>query len=246
MKKTIFNSLIVATSFSFHVFSQTVEPSASITKSYLQLEFESIYTIQKEGSKKIKSWSMPASLFRYGLINGIELQLNIPIIKEQLYEYNHLIHSLHKFDDIQVGVSVNLWKQFKILPEAAFMLRAVLPKNNNYKLNNFGKILSLNLSNYIANGFSFNYNIGYVLETNKNSTAYFIANISFKLNSKIHLFIENFGDFTKKEFISNNINTGIGYNINEAVCLDISVSKGINHHIFYTGGVLSWSFKTSN
>ena len=62
--------------------SQTVEPSAAINKNTLQIEIEAAYSIQKVGSEKTTSWSIPNSLFRYGLLNGFEIQVNIPIIKE--------------------------------------------------------------------------------------------------------------------------------------------------------------------
>jgi hypothetical protein len=107
--------------FNFTVYSQTVEPSASVDKNILQIELESLYSIQKEGSEEMKSWSIPSALLRYGLTNTIELQFNAPLIKENLYEDDHLVHSLHKFDDIQVGFAVNLWELQKIFPEASLI-----------------------------------------------------------------------------------------------------------------------------
>ncbi len=239
MKVIIFNFAIISIISTFNINSQTVEPSTGVDQNNLQIELESIYSIQKEAHQKIKSWSTPSILFRYGFINNVELQLNIPVIKEQLYENKHLIHSLHKFDDIQVGFSVNLLKQHKFMPEAALMVRAIITTNN--KLNSLGKIISLNLSNNLSKSLSLNYNIGYILETTKHSSSYFIANISYELNDKVHLFVEDFIDFSETVLLSNNLTTGIGYNINENFCLDISISNGINHDMFYVGGILSWN-----
>lgn len=240
----LFYTLFAIILINFQSFSQTVEPSSAIDKSILQIELESLYTIQKEDSKKMKSWSIPSALFRYGFLEGYELQLNTPIIKEKLWENDHLIHSLNKFDDIQVGFSVNLWKQQKFIPEASLMVRAILPTDSKFELNKIGKICSLNLSNSISQKFSFNYNIGYVLETDDSKSGFYIANIGFEANSKLHFFIENFGDFTNKKLMSHNINTGVGYNFNEKLILDVSVANGLNHNMFYVGGILTYVLNT--
>ena len=222
--------------------SQTVEPSSAVNKYNLQIELESLYTIQKESSETMKSWSIPSVLFRYGLFNGVELQLNTPIIKEKLYENDHLIHSLHKFDDMQLGFSIDLWKQQNILPEVSLMLRAILPISLNLKKEYVGKVVSLNLSNSLNEELSFNYNIGYVNETNNNSTCFYIANFNYDLNSKLHVFIEEFADFSNTQKAFHNINTGLGYVFNDRFSLDLSIAKGINHNMFYVGGVFAYNF----
>lgn len=235
----------LVTSFLFSkINAQTAEPSATIDKSILQIELESLYTIQNEGSEKMNSWSIPSALFRYGLLNGFELQLNTPIIKEKLWKNNHLIHSLNKFDDIQIGFSMNLWKEKKLVPEASIMIRAIVPTDKKFKLAKIGEIVSLNFSNKISEKFSFNYNIGYVHETDNSKSGFYIANISYEANSKVHFFLENFGDFTQEKLISHNMNTGVGYNFSDNFIVDLSISKGVNHNMFYTGGIITWAINT--
>ncbi len=225
--------------------AQTTEPSTTIDKNILQIELESLYAVQKEGSKKMNSWSIPSTLFRYGLMNGFELQLNAPIIKEKLWENDHLIHSLNKFDDIQIGFSMNLWKENKLLPEASIMIRAILPTDKKFKFNKIGEIVSLNFSNKISNKISFNYNLGYAQETDYSKAGFYIVNISYELNSKLHFFIENFGDFNKKSLISHNLNIGGGYNFKHNFMIDLSIAKGVNHNLFYTGGIITWVINTN-
>lgn len=244
MNKFIFSLILLVTTFSLTVVSQTVEPSASIDKNTLQIELESIYAIQKEGNDKLKSWSIPSLLLRYGMSNAIELQLNVPIIKENLYEDDHLVHSLHKFDDMQLGFSLNLWKEQKLLPEAALMVRAIIPIHKNLKFDALGKVLSLNLSNTLSNSFSLNYNIGYVEETNNKTSGFYIANLNYQLNSKINVFMETFGDFSSHYKATHNINIGGDYSIHENVCLGFSIANGIKHELFYIGGILTWTINT--
>ena len=223
----------------FNLMAQTVEPSATIDKSIFQIELESLYTIQKEGSVKMDSWSIPSTLFRYGLLNGFELQLNTPIIKEKLWENNHLIHSLNKFDDIQIGFSMNLWKEKKLIPEASILFRAIVPTDKKLNLNKIGEIVSLNFSNKISDKVSFNYNIGFAHETDNSKAGFYIGNINYEVTSKVHFFIENFGNL-----ISHNLNIGGGYNFSDNFMIDLSIAKGVNHNLFYAGGIITWVINT--
>ena len=198
MKKNIPLALLLVFLY-LNIAAQTVEPSASVDKNTLQIELESLYSIQKEGSEKMKSWSIPSALLRYGLTNTIELQFNAPLIKENLYKDDHLIHSLHKFDDIQIGLAVNLWEQHKIVPETSLMVRAIVPIKSGIRLNTIGHVISLNLSNKLTNKLSLNYNIGLVTELQNSTGGFHIVNLCYLLNSKTHFFIENFGDFKQKK-----------------------------------------------
>ena len=224
--------------------SQTVEPSAAIPKNILQIEIESAYSIQKVGSEKTTSWSIPNTLFRYGLFNGFELQMNIPIIKEQLWENDHLTQSLNKLGDLQFGFSVDLWKEKKLLPEASIMVRALLPTDHKFVFENTGSIVSLNFANKISEKLTLNYNIGHVQQSDNASSYFYIANISYLMTSKLHFFIENFGDFHHKKIMSHNLNIGGGYNFTDKLLLDISVTNGINQNLFYAGGRITWIINT--
>ncbi len=225
---------------SFALFSQTIEPSSGIKKRYFQIEFETIYSIQKKASKTIKSWSIPSVLCRYGLSKNIELQVNLPIVRENLYENDYLIHSLYKFDNIQIGLSMNIWKKKKIITEGALLLRAILPIHKNLKFSKIGHIVSLNMSKILTDKFTVSINFGIVTEITKTTTGFYIANVDFKPNTKIHFFIENFGDFNSVAIISHNVNSGFGFIINKSLAIDFSVANGINHHLFYIGGVITW------
>ncbi|NQW36445.1 MAG: transporter [Flavobacteriales bacterium] len=243
--KKILPLVLLSTILYSSLTAQTIEPSASVNKNFLQIELESIYSIQKEDSKKMESWSIPSALLRYGLMNGFELQLNAPIIKEKLWENDHLIHSLNKFDDIQIGFSMNLWRENKLLPEASIMIRAILPTDKKFKLNKIGEIISLNFSNKILNKIYINYNLGYAQETDNSKAGFYIVNVSYELNSKLHFFIENFGDFNKESLISHNLNIGGGYNFKHNFMIDLSITKGVNHNLFYTGGIITWVINTN-
>lgn len=230
--------------FGVNLFAQIVEPSSGVSKQVFQIEMEIQYAVQKENIKKQVAWSLPSALFRYGLFDGFELQLNAPLIKEELYENDHLVHEkLNKFADLQIGSSVNLWPQNKIVPQAAIMARAIIPVNNDEEFTCLGTLVSLNFSNILTDKVSFNYNIGYVHGTDNSNAGYYILNLSYNLNSKVHFFIENFSDFDNS-VLSQNLNMGGGYNFNGNLSLDCSVANGLNHNLFYTSLLFTWVINT--
>ena len=161
-----------------------------------------------------------------------------------MWEHDHLIHNLNKFDDVQLGFSLNLWKGHHIIPEASLLIRTILPTSTNFALKIIGKICSLNLSNSVSKDFILTYNIGYAIETDATKTGFYIANLTYNASDSIHFFVENFGDFQHAKLISHNINFGGGYYFNDKLAFDISIANGINHHMLYVGGLLTWVIQT--
>lgn len=224
--------------FSCYNFAQTVEPSMGVEKNLLQLEFESLYVIDQNGVEKVNSWSIPSVLMRYGLNNAIELQVNVPYLKEYVYQDESMVSSRTFLDNVQAGVSVNLWEENGLLPQAAFMARALIPI---YDTNNgqIGTLLALNLTNTLTEQLSLNYNLGWVADIEGNS-AYYVANLSWNISTVVHSFVEFFGSSYNKIQMNHNINTGIGFNFGKSFCLDLSIAQGLNQEMMFFGGVLTY------
>lgn len=124
------------------------------------------------------------------------------------------------------------------------MVRAIIASDNKFVFDNIGRIVSLNFANKISEKLTFNYNIAHVVKTDNSSTYFYIANISCTTTSKLHFFIENFGDFHHKKLMSHNLNIGGGNNFTDKLMLDISVTNGINQNLFYAGGRITWIINT--
>ena len=220
------------------VLAQTVEPSMAVEKRMLQLELESLYLIEKEAPEKINSWSIPSVLMRYGLTTSIELQINVPILREAIYQEDRMVSSRTFLDKVQLGLSANLWKEKGVLPETAIMIRALIPVYNNSN-NNVGRLVALNMSNSLTDAVSLNYNFGWVSDEGEDS-GYYIVNLAWDISSRVHTFIELFGSTYRGFEMTHNINTGIGFNMGNSFCIDLSVANGLNQDMFYFGGVLTY------
>ena len=220
------------------VLAQTVEPSMAVEKRMLQLEFESLYLVEKEAVEKINSWSIPSVLMRYGVTTSIELQANVPLLREAIYQEDIMVSSRTFLDKVQLGLSANLWKEKGVLPETAIMIRALIPVYDNSN-NDVGRLVALNMSNSLTDAVSLNYNFGWVPDEGEDS-AYYIANLAWDTSSRVHTFIELFGSTYRGFEMTHNINTGIGFNMGNSFCIDLSVANGLNQDMFYFGGVLTY------
>ncbi|MGB5322067.1 transporter [Lutimonas sp.] len=238
--RLFFFAIVAFLFISLPIFSQTVEPAMAVDRNTLQLELESLYVMEKDGADRVNSWSIPSVLMRYGISNSIELQLNIPYLRESIYEDNNAVNSRTFLDNVQMGVSVNLWEEQGALPQAALMARALVPVYD-YQTSEIGTLLALNFSNTISNQLSLNYNLGWINDTEGNS-AYYIANLSWEISQTIHSFVEFFGSTYNKIDMNHNINSGVGFNLGESFCLDLSVASGLNQQMLFFGGVLTYQF----
>ena len=237
--------LVVFTVFllQFKLIGQTVEPSKAVDKNNLQLEFETLYSVENETSSKTTSWSIPNVLIRYGMSNNIELQLHTPFTKERCFVDNELTSNIFKFEEVEIGASINLWKQNKLIPEAAIMTRIVLPTKT-FNSKGVGNVVSLNLSNLISNKICLNYNVGTTTDINKSTTGFYVVNMYYEPNSKVHFFIENSSGFTLKKTESSCLSTGLGVNLNDFFTVDFSVAKSLKNKMFYVGAILTWVINT--
>jgi hypothetical protein len=222
---------------------QTVEPSRNVKRNNLQLEFETTYSVENESVNKTTSWNIPNILIRYGISDNIELQLHTPFTKVRCFENGQLTSNIFEFKEMEFGVSVNLWKQNKLLPETAIMAR-IVSSTQDINTGALGNIVSLNFSNAISNKMSFNYNIGTTTDIDKNTYWFYVMNISYELNSKTHFFVENTGMFNENTE-SNCLGTGFGFNFSSSFAIDFSIANSLNNKMFYAGAIVTWVINTN-
>lgn len=231
--------------FCFNSYSQLVEPSAGVGKQMLQIEMEAQYAVQKEEMNRTVVWSLPSMLIRYGMSNNIELQINSPLLFEQNYEFDDLVEDSKRFSFVQIGASINLWKQNEIIPQSELMARVILPIKKDEDYHEVGKIVALNFSNTISKNCVLNYNLGFISEIDSSKSGYYILNLGCNLTNKWHCFIENFSNIDRNSKFSQNINCGGGYNVNNNFSLDFSIAKGLNYDFIYNSFRITWIMNTN-
>lgn len=219
--------------------AQTVEASSGISKNRMQFELESVYLIEQNGDEKVRSWSIPSALTRFGLSDQIEVLLLVPFVKQEAYVFDQLQESSLLLENVQLGASINLWKQDGIIPEASVMYRMLLPVHE-LTPGTMSHLLGLNFSNQLNDRTLLTYNLGY-LSDGTESSLYYILNLAYDLGRTMHCFTELIGNRFDHGELKNMFNTGFGFNLARDLILDLSVAAGLDHQMIFSGGKLSYS-----
>ncbi len=195
------------------------ESSLVLSKGHIQIE---------TGISIEDSESNINTLFRIGIIDGIEMRLN------SNYLMNDDISNLKKssFSDFEIGA------KFKILDEdnnrikIGFLTHLSVPTAPEiFSYNEYGLLSRVLISHDIKNDSQIGYNIGY--NKYNNYDGQFIYTVVYgKSLGSFGVFFEIFGEESSNN--SNlNFDSGITYLMNNNKQLDLSIGKGLNSDMFY-------------
>ena len=231
MKKRFLIFLFLLFNYSL-VFSQITTDRPDQTESAVVL---SSGQIQVESGISIEnSQSNINTLFRIGLIEGIEVRIN------SNYLINDELSFMKKssFSDFEVGAKFRIFDKTSNNTKVAFLSHLSIPTAIEVFSNNVYGILSrLNVSHDLNNESQIGYNLGY--NKFKKMDGQFIYTIVYGRSlDSFGIFFEIFGDDSKN---SSNINfdSGITYLLDNKKQLDLSIGKGINNEMFFISGGIS-------
>jgi len=216
------------------VFSQITTDRPDQTESAVVL---SSGQIQVESGISIEnSQSNINTLFRLGIIEGIEIRIN------STYLINDELSFMKKssFSDFEVGAKFRIFDKTSNNTKVAFLSHLSIPTAIEVFSNNvYGLLSRLNVSHDLNNESQIGYNLGY--NKFKKMDGQFIYTIVYGRSlDSFGIFFEIFGDDSKN--ISNiNFDSGITYLLDSKKQLDLSIGKGINNDMFFISGGISIS-----
>lgn len=231
MKKRFLIFLLLLLNCSL-VFSQITTDRPDQTESAVVL---SSGQIQIESGILIEnSQSNINTLFRIGIIEGIEIRIN------SNYLINDKLSFMKKssFSDFEVGAKFRIFDKNQNNTKVAFLSHLSIPTAIDVFSNNvYGLLSRLNVSHDLNNESQIGYNLGY--NKFKKMDGQFIYTIVYGRSlDSFGIFFEIFGDDSKN---SSNINfdSGITYLLDNKKQLDLSIGKGINNDMFFISGGIS-------
>ena len=174
------------------------------------------------------------TLFRIGIIEGIEIRIN------SNYLINDELSFMKKssFSDFEVGAKFKIFNKTPNNIKVAFLSHLSIPTASEVFSNNvYGLLSRLNVSHDLNNESQIGYNLGY--NKFKKIDGQFIYTIVYGRSlDSFGIFFEIFGDDSKN---SSNINfdSGITYLLDNKKQLDLSIGKGINNEMFFISGGIS-------
>jgi len=223
--KLLFTLILISTSFS-SLFSQLItdrpdqtESSVVLPQGHIQIE---------TGISLEDSQSDINTLFRIGIVNGVEMRIN------SNYLINDDISSLKKssFSDFEIGAKFRIMDKDNKITKIGFLTHLSIPTAPEiFSYNEYGLLSRLLVSHDLKNDSQIGYNIGYNKYDNYNGQFVYTLAYGVSLGS-FGVFFELFGDDSSNN--SNlNFDSGITYLIDNDKQLDLSIGRGLNNDMFY-------------
>jgi hypothetical protein len=243
MKLKITGFLLILT---ITVYSQNIEadrPDQTETPAIVpkgMIQVESGFSFQKKGSNNY-SYTLPSTLWKYGVNENFELRLITEIISEK--NYNEKQNGLLP---LFIGFKVNLSEEKGIIPKTSLIAHLGLPKmaSSNYKTNYLTPEFRFTMQHSLSEKWSLGYNIGAEWDglTPKPTFVYTLTT-GYSIDEKLGSYIELFGFATQNKKTNHNLDGGLTYLITNNFMVDLSSGFGITEVDFEHYFALGISFR---
>ncbi|HCQ13136.1 transporter, partial [Flavobacterium sp.] len=215
------------------IYSQTIEPiqadrpdqtetPAIVPKGMFQVETG--FTFQKNDAIS-KSFSLPTTLWKYGVNENFELRLITEFLSEEIN--NEKISGL---SPIYVGFKVKLAEEKGIFPKTSFIAHIGLPNtaSTRYKTDYFAPEFRFTMQHTLSEKFSLSYNLGSEWDGFSAEPIFlYTLTTGYAITPKIGSYIEVYGFAPQNDKANHNLDGGITYLINNNFMVDLSSSFGI-------------------
>ncbi|MEI7509313.1 MAG: transporter [Flavobacterium sp.] len=239
MKIEILLLLFSITSFSQNQPIEADRPDQTETPSIVPVgmyQVESGFSYQKYEERN-EDFTLPSTLWKYGVSKSIELRMITEFISEKNYE-----KKTNGFLPCAVGFKINLFDENKWLPKTSLISHVTLKNcaSANFKNDYYVPDFRFTMQHTLGKNHTLGYNLGVEWDGfTKQSMLLYTATTGYSLNEKLGCYIEIFGFATQKETASHNFDCGFTYLINNNLMLDISSGIGITinapQHYFALG-----------
>lgn len=198
------------------------ETPAIVPKGMFQVETG--FTFQKNDAIS-KSFSLPTTLWKYGVNENFELRLITEFLSEEIS--NEKISGL---SPIYVGFKVKFAEEKGIIPKTSFIAHIGLPNtaSTRYKTDYFAPEFRFSMQHTLSEKFSLSYNLGSEWDGfSAEPTFLYTLTTGYAITSKIGSYIEVYGFAPQNDKANHNLDGGITYLINNNFMVDLSSSFGI-------------------
>lgn len=201
------------------------ETPAIVPKGMFQVE--SGFTFQKNNSKST-TFSMPSTLWKYGVSKNIELR----VITEFIIEKKET-QKQNGFLPIAVGFKVNLLEENGWIPKTSLISHVSIKNwsSPKYKYNYYVPDFRFTLQHTLSEKFCLGYNLGAEMDGfTKQSTLLYTVTTGYSITKKLSSYLELFGFAPQNEIAYHNFDGGFTYLINNNFMVDLSSSIGITNN----------------
>jgi len=237
--------LIVSTS----IYSQTTEPiqadrpdqtetPAIVPKGMFQVETG--FTFQKNNAIS-KSFSLPSTLWKYGVNENFELRL---ITEFGIEKINELESS--GLNPILIGCKIKITEEKGFIPKTSFIGHISSPNmaSTKFKTEFFAPEFRFVMQHTLSDKISFSYNLGAEWDGFTAEPTFIYTNaIGYSISDKLGSYFEIFGFIPQNTKSNHSIDGGITYLISNNFMVDLSSGFGISKNAPDYYWALGFSFR---
>lgn len=188
-----------------------------------------------------KNLSYPGVLLRYGVLNNLELRMELENAKVTT-EANGISSSVNGFSPVTLGFKMKASEEKGLRPSIGFIMSFSLPNlaSKEFKNNFVGTNINLALENSITDKFTVGYNLGASWDGNTPEPNFFYTlSLGYEFTKRISGFAEVYGFMPEKTRADHRFDFGLSFLALNNLALDASAGFGITNNApdyFFNGG----------
>lgn len=222
---------------------QTESPSV-VPIGFLQIETGAFIETVKNGNFKLKSSTFNTSLFRYGLLENLELRLGFDFLQQRRQvNGNDLNNIASGFSPLLLGVKVAIAEEKDLLPQIGLIGHISAPffAGSDYKPSTTGVDFRFAFMHTIDERSSISYNLGAAWGNDSPETSYLYTLVyGYNFTKAFGTYLELYGFLPENSSSQHLWNLGFTYLLNKNIQFDISGGTGITSNLqdlFISGGI---------
>lgn len=186
-----------------------------------------------------------ATLFRWGLLNNLELNAAVELKKDKVNYRDTLNYINSGFSDLQVGGKCQIINGTRFSPTIAFQASVLLNViNTPYNPKNAAPTFLIMMDQTLNEKLSFLANLGLAWDGNNGSpSGVYALNLGWKIKDGLNFMFENYGALANGA-LDIYFDSGLSYVLEEDFQVDFSLGYGYNdglQDVFFAIG-FSWRF----
>lgn len=208
------------------------ESPTVVPKGFLQLETGAFYQEEESGNVLTKATTFNTALWRYGLLDNLELRLGWNFTETQT-EINgtELADVQSGLEPLLVGAKVGIAQEKGLLPEIGILGHIYLPlsASTDYRPETTGVDFRFSFAHTLNKRSSIAYNIGAQWGDDSPEAAYvYTLAYGYSVSNRFGLYAEVYGDLPEDSESNHYWDAGLTYLVNDSFQLDATVGSAIN------------------
>jgi len=196
-----------------------------------KLQLETGFAFEKVNDR-INNTTYNSSVFRYGLVENVELRLGLQYLGTEISLDGGDIDE-NGFGPITIGGKFFLKEESETMPALAFLTTLFIPNSGSsaFENNNLGADFRLNADYSLNEGMALGANLGVIWSGKENedyAIGFYSTVIDISLNEKLNVFAELYGYLPGEGKNDHRWNGGLTYAVNADLQLDFSTGLGLS------------------